>query len=290
MEHRKAEDEMADEPPDTPSTASLESALAHARAQAGRTADTQATMPPSSATDRPDGVAPGEVTWDETVGSGGYASLRLGRGHRLRLRDLAGDTCANLQLHRADQTSERLNPADTVKVQWQAYLAPGALLLSDLGRVLATIVDDTSAGHDALCGPSTRAGNELRYGHGAAHGLHASARDLLALAAARHDLGRRDLTSGINLFASVPVADDGGLHLAAPSGVPGHVELRAELDLIVLVAVAPHPLDDRPAGAVGPVHLTAWRAQHPDPDPFRATTPERQRAFERTEALVGVAP
>lgn len=281
---------MTTDPPDEPGTSSLESALAHARSQAGARAETQATIPPASAAGLPGGIDAATVAWDEVLGTGGYTSLRLRRDDLLRLEDLDGGTCANLQLLRADQTAERLNPADTVKVQWQAYLGEGALLLSDLGRVLATIVADTSVGHDALCGPASRARNAERYGDGSPHGPHAAARDLLALGAARHDLGRRDLTSGINLFAPVRVADDGGLHLAPPSGSPGAVELRAELDLIVLVAVAPHPLDDRPEGTVGRVRVTAHRGVRPDPDPFRSTTPERQRAFENTEALLGMLP
>lgn len=283
----------ADRPPadvQRPSeTGSLEEALAHARAQAGTTAATQATMPASSATDLPDGVAPGSVTWDEVLGSGGYASARIRRDQILRITDQTGATCANLQLHHAALTSERLNPADTVKVQWQAYLGAGALLLSDLGRVLATIVTDTSAGHDALCGHTNRAANEQRHGTGAPSGPHPSARDLLALAAARQDLGRRDLTSGINLFAPVAVAPDGALHRLPATGAPAFVELRAELDLVVLIAVGPHPLDDGPADAVGPIRITAWHADRPDPDPFRRSTPERQRAFENTEHfLAGV--
>ena len=280
---------MDDSPNDEPATDSLEAALAHARAQAGTSAATQATVPATAARDLPDGVEAASVTWDEVLGAGGYASGRVRRGDIVRFADLEGGTCLNLQLHHAALTSERLNPADTVKVQWQAYLSEGALLLSDLGRVLATIVTDTSAGHDALCGHSNRRTNEARYGHGAAHGPHPSMRDLLALAAARQDLGRRDLTAGINLFAPVRVAEDGGLHLAEPSGAPAVVELRAELDLVVLVAVGPHPLDERTDPATGTIRITSWAADRPDPDPFRASTPERLRAFENTEQFVTAA-
>ena len=275
-------------PSEPAGTGSLEAALAHARSQAGASAPTQATVPPSAAVDLPDGLVPAGVTWDETLGAGGYAAALVRRGDTIRFTDLDGGTCANLQLHHAALTSERLNPADTVKVQWQAYLGEGALLLSDLGRVLATITADTSAGHDALCGHTARATNEARFGHGAAHGPHPATRDLLALAAARRDLGRRDLTAGINLFAPVRVGADGHLTLDPPAGSPTHLELRAELDLVVLVAVNPHPL----AGAeesVGPVRITSWAAARPDPDPFRSTTPERLRAFENTEQFVGAA-
>ena len=108
------------------------------------------------------------------------------------------------------------------------------------------------------------------------------------LAAARRDLSRRDLTSGINLFRSVRVGDDGSLTLLPPTDEASHVELRAELDVVVLVAVNPHPLDDRPEPSAGLVRFTGWEAPPtPHDDPFRATTPERERAFQNTEQFVG---
>ncbi|CAN5801398.1 urea carboxylase-associated family protein [soil metagenome] len=267
-------------------TGSLEAALAHARAQAGATSATQATVPSGAATDLPAGVEAAAVVWDETLAAGGYATAALRRGTVLRVTDTSGDTCVNLQLFNAALPSERLNPADTVKVQWQAYLGEGALILSDRGRVLATMVADTSGRHDALCGHANRRGNEARYGHGGAHGPTPNTRDLLALGAARQGLERRDLTAGINLFSTVVVAEDGALHLDPPRQVASYVELRAELDLVVVLAVAPHPLDDRPAYTAGPVRLSAWTADRAEPDPFRTSSPERQRAFENTEQFL----
>jgi urea carboxylase-associated protein 2 len=283
-----SEEAMSGEGVSPSATNTLEQARAHARSQSGRVAS-RVTVPSSTARRLPDGVAPADVIWDETVGAGRYIERRLPRGSVLRVEDLTGDSCLNLQVLNARQPSERLNPADTVKVQWQAYLGDGATLLSDLGRVLMTLVEDSSGRHDALCGHSNRRGNEARYGHGGVHGASPNARDLLALAAARHDLGRRDLTAGINLFAAVRVADDGSLRLAPPGG-PGHVHLRAEVDVVVLGACAPHPLDDRARYAAGDVRLTAWRTTRRDPDPYRTTSPERERAFLNTdEYLSGVA-
>ncbi len=279
---------MSSQPLDDYGTGSLEDALAHARSQAGTGAETQATVPAAAAGDLPDGVSAGAVVWDEVLGAGGYAGALLLRSTVVRFTDLTGDTCANLQVFNAALLSERLNPADTVKVQWQAYLGEESLVLSDLGRVLLTIVADTAPGHDALCGHTNRLANEATYGHGGVHGPQPNTRDLLALAAARRDLARRDLTSGLNLFAGVRVADDGGLSLSAPTGRIAHVELRAEMDVVVLLAVGPHPLDDRPGFTAGPVRATAWRADRPSPDPFRTTSPERTRAFENTEAFLAL--
>src|SRR4051794_31300032 len=99
---------MEDDPIDEPATDNLEAALAHARLQAGTHAETQATVPASTAVDLPDGIDAGSVTWDEVLGAGGYASALLRRGDVVRFTDLTGGTCLNLQLYRSGLTSERL--------------------------------------------------------------------------------------------------------------------------------------------------------------------------------------
>lgn len=263
-------------------TATLEQARRHARAQAGRSARTLRTMPPSSATDLPPGVDNRLVLWDETIDVGSYTGLRLPRHAHLRISDLAGDSCVGLVVYNAHQPSERLNIADTVKVQWQAYLGAGSLLLSDMGRALVTIVEDTSGRHDALCGASTRPANERHYGHGAVHGPSPAARELLIVAAAKHALGRRDLPPSINLFKGVRVTEDGALVFDGAPAAPSHVELRADLDVIVLVTNSPHPLDPRPTYTGSIARVTAWRDGPPSDPVAAAATPERGRAYENT--------
>ena len=78
------------------------------------------------------------MRWRSRISASG--SGRLSRGSRLRLIDLKGDACASLLIFNAEMPTERLNVADTVKVQWNAYLGAGKLLLSDMGRVLMSIV------------------------------------------------------------------------------------------------------------------------------------------------------
>jgi urea carboxylase-associated protein 2 len=268
------------------STATLAGARDHARSQAGAAPMTGPTVPPTAARDLPPGVAPAVVLWDEVVPGGGYAACRVPRDGVLQVTDLEGDACVQLLVYRADHTAERLNVADTVKVQWQAYLAEGAQLLSDMGRVLMTIVDDTSARHDCLGGCSNRRGNDARYRDGSMWGPAPNGRDLLGLGAAKHGLGRVDLGPPVNLFKSVRVDGDGGLHLDGAPRPGSHVSLRAELDVIVVVANTPHPLDDRATYTVTPARCTAWlggpRADEP-------ATPERQRAFENTGLVLRTA-
>lgn len=265
-------------------TATTSGARDHARAMAGTVVPAMPTVPPSGATDLPPGVAPTDVLWDEVIAPGGYAAAVLPRGAHVRLADPDGDACAGLLLHRADRPAERLNVADTVKVQWQAYLGAGSLLLSGQGRVLAALVEDTSGRHDALCGTTTRAANAARYGDGGVDGSCPNGRDHMAVALAKHGLGRGDVVPGVNLFKAAPVADDGRLGWDGDPRPGTHVVLRCELPLIVTVVDVPHPVDPRPAYTVTRLRVTAWRGRPAAPDdPVRTATPEATRAYQATE-------
>jgi urea carboxylase-associated protein 2 len=266
------------------STASTYGARDHARAQAGTRAATQPTVPATSVPDPPDGVDPRDVLWDETIGAGGYATRVVPRGARVRLVDVEGDTCAGLLLHRAGAPAERLNVADTVKLQWQAYPGPGYLLLSDMGRVLATMIDDTCGCHDTFCGTSNRLDNERRYGDGSAHGPTPAGRDRFTVALAKHGLTERDVAPNVNLFTGVVIEADGAATLRRRSHPGAEVVLRAEQALIVTVVAVPHRLDPRPDYTAGRVRITAWRgAPAAADDRFRTATPEAARAFENTD-------
>ncbi|MDT3397853.1 urea carboxylase-associated family protein [Streptomyces sp. B1866] len=228
----------------------------------------------------PGGVAAGDLVWAETVPGGGYAHKVLARGTELRLTDLAGDACAHLTLHVADRPWERLNTADTVKVLWNAYLGERHLLLSDQGRVLASVTADTSGRHDALCGTSTALRNTRRYGDGSPHGPSPAGRELLKLAAAKNGLEPRDLPPSVSFFQGVRVRPDGGLEFTGSAGAGTRVTLRAEMPLTVLLANVPHPLDPRPRYTVTPLEVLAWRARPTAPgDPLWDATPEGRRAF-----------
>ena len=267
-------------------TATPKGAQAHARLQADTVVDTMATLPPSRATDAPAGIAPAQLTWAETVAGGGYTSLILQRGDTLQLTDIDGAACAHVLLYNARQTAERLNVADTVKVQWQAYLAAGAVLLSDLGRALATISHDTSAHHDTLCGTTTRIGNTGRYGDGQPQGPSPAGRELFKLAAAKHGLEARDVPPSLSFFQGVVADAEGGLSFTGSAGAGGVVRLVAELPLLVLLANTAHPLDPSPMFTCTALRVLAWRG---GAQPAEERTPEMARALLNTAAYLAMA-
>jgi urea carboxylase-associated protein 2 len=262
-------------------TATPLEAREHARAQAGAIAETMPTLPASRAKDLPPYVKPSEVVWDETIPGGGYASRVLKHGTRLRLVNLKGDACCNLLVYNADRPIERLNVADTVKVQWNAYLAEGKLLLSDMGRALMSIVEDTCGHHDALCGASNRKTNAAKYGTGGNYTPHPNARERFLIALAKHGLGKADVMPNVNLFKSVRVERDGELTFINEASKAGDVvELRAEMNVLVVIANTPHVLDPRERYTCTPLRITAYRGALAGPDdPIRNASPEAQRAF-----------
>ena len=246
----------------------------HARAMAGTRVEAMPTLP-----------APDGLLWEETIAAGGYAAKQLNRGARLRLDDIAGDACVSMLLFNAERPVERLNVADTLKVQWNGYLGAGKLILSDMGRVMASIIEDDAGTHDAFCGASNEASNVRKYGDGANYGAHPNARDRFLIAAGKYGLTRKDVHPCINWFKGVRISPEGATLPDIGPFAPGrHLTLRAEMDVIVILANCPHVLDPRAAYAVTPVRVSAWRGEiTPPADPIRNATPEALRAFLNVE-------
>ncbi len=265
-------------------TSTTAGARDHARAQEGTVVDAMPVLPATAHPSPPKGIGPERLRWSERIAGGGYGHKALARGTHLRLTDVEGDACASLSLHSALGPHERLNVADTVKVQWQVYAGAGQLLLSDQGRVLASVIADDSGRHDTLYGTSALARNVERYGDGSPQGPSPAGRELLVLAAAKHGLDRRDIAPTVSYFQGVRIREDGSPEFLGSAGAGRSVTLRLEMPAIVLLANTAHPLDPRPAWSCGALDVLAWAG---DPtgadDPLRTATPEGRRAFLNTD-------
>ena len=256
----------------------------HARSMEGTVVESMPVLPPA-ASDLPPGVAATDLVWEETIAPGGYATRRLARGSRLRLIDVVGDACASVNLFNAEMPTERLNVADTVKVQWNGYLGQGKLLLSDMGRVMMSLEEDAAATHDCFCGTSNAATNAAKYGEGRNSGAYPNGRDRLLLGAAKHGLGRRDVHPCINFFKSARIEEDGTITpVTGPFPAARSLVLRAEMDVIVVIANVPHVMDPRDTYCSTPLRASAWRGPvTPEDDAIRNATPEGRRAFLNAE-------
>ena len=214
----------------------------------------------------------------ETIPGGWYRTFELNAGEALRIALDHGPSSVALVAWNAAETSERLNYADTVKVQWTAALQRGRVLFSDMGRVMLSLIEDSCGAHDALVGGSNAESNAARY----SGGPYRNTRDNLVLAALKAGLDRRDIPACITLFAPVSVGAEGRFAWNEAGRRAGDfVDLRAELDLLVTLSNCPHPLDPAPGYAPSPVAVTRFRAPPAAADDLcRTATPEAVRGFE----------
>lgn len=225
-------------------------------------------------------IPEGAVLQAETIPGGWYWSTPLKAGEALRIRLPHGPAAVSMIAWSAADKSERLNYADTVKVQWTSALGKGRVLFSDMGRVMFSLIEDTTGFHDALVGGSTAASNRARYGDKVLR----NTRDNFILAAGKLGYDKRDIPSALTFFAPVRTDADGVFHwLEGKRQAGDFVDLRAEMDLIVALSNCPHPLDPAPDYAPPAVEAIRFRAPAPAADDLcRTATIEAVRGFENT--------
>ena len=221
---------------------------------------------------------PAHLIRSSEVLAGGWGhALPVKRGETLRIVNTHATPGVSILIYNAADASERLNAGDTMKVQWSARLTRGAGLFSDMGRVLASITDDTCGHHDALTGGSTPGSNAERYGDASLRSTYGN----FILLAAKHGLDKRDIPPCVTFFAPVSVDAEGRFRWGAAGPKPGdYVDLRAELDILVFVSNAPHPYAPGPYGPKE-IELLVWKSPPPAADDFcRTVSEEAVRGFE----------
>jgi uncharacterized protein len=227
-------------------------------------------------------IPPEAVISREEVPAGWYAIVRLKRGEALRIADPTGRSSVSMIAWRAEETSERINCADTVKVQWSAVISKGRVILSDMGRVLLSLIEDTSGAHDLLVGGSTAASVF------AAHGVPSrNTQENFIAGAAKVGLGPRDIPPCVSFFAPVSVDAAGRFAWKDKVKRPGDfVDLRAEMNAILVLSNCAHPLNPARPSPSCPITLVRYGAPAAGADdPCRTGSPEAARAFAFTDRL-----
>jgi urea carboxylase-associated protein 2 len=213
----------------------------------------------------------------------------LKRGTALRLTAIEANPNVGAIFLNADNLSERLSIPDTMKAQHIAHLTKGAVLYSDMGRVLCSVTEDTLGWHDLLGGCSDAALVAKKYGistyQSAKNDWHQNALDGFLIELAKHGLGPRDLMMNANLFSKVQILEDGGMHFVSNHAPIGSIlELRAEMNTLVIINSCQHPMDPAPQYTLKPVMLTLKKVEAPTAhDICRIFRPENDRGFTLTE-------
>ncbi len=226
---------------------------------------------------------------EEILPGGGHLSFVLKHGQILRMTDPDGGANVSLMMLNAHEKSERLNLPDTLKGQHTARLTAGHCFYSDMGRVLAGIIADTSGWHDPFGGVLNAAEATEKYGQGRyqelRNGFFRNGTDNLLVEMGKWDLNLEDLLMVVNFFSKVTVDDHGQFSFHSGHSQPGcYVELFAPMDTLVVMTALQHPMDPSREYAPRPVQLS-WRQAEDEDAAINAllTRPENGRAIANTQ-------
>jgi len=207
---------------------------------------------------------PATAVLDETVPAGAPWMGRVKRGQILRILDLEGNQAVDTLFYAAADPGERYSATHTIQAQGALYLGAGSVLMTSRGRPMLTIVADTCGRHDTLGGACACESNMVRYAieKRPMHSCRDNFMDAIAHESGRYlprALTKRDITANINFFMNVPVTPAGGLTFADGISAAGkYVELRAEMDVVVLVSNCPQLNNPCNAYNPTPVRMLVW--------------------------------
>lgn len=199
----------------------------------------------------------------DVIPAGDYYLKVVKKGQTMRILDSEGNQAADTLFYNANDPAERYSAIDTIREQGNVYLSTGTKILSDQGNVMLEIVADTCGRHDTLGGACATESNTVRYAI-EKKCMHAC-RDSWLLALSEHPewgMDKRDITHNVNFFMNVPITEAGGLTFEDGISAPGkYVEMRAEMDILVLISNCPQLNNPCNAYNPTPVEVLVWDAQ-----------------------------
>ena len=204
-------------------------------------------------------LSPAAAVLDHTLPAGEPYLLAIEQGQTLRIVDVEGNQAVDVIFYNRDDPAEHYSATETLLRQGGIYLTTGSVLYSDDGNPMLSIVADTCGRHDTLGGACAAESNTVRYALQKKF-MH-SCRDNYLLAIQHSDSGltKADLVPNINFFMNVPVTEGGDLKFDDGVSGPGkYVELRAEMDVWVLVSNCPQLNNPCNAYNPTPVQFLVW--------------------------------
>ncbi|HEX5636350.1 MAG TPA: urea amidolyase associated protein UAAP2 [Gammaproteobacteria bacterium] len=202
---------------------------------------------------------PAQAVYRKIIAAGEPHMHTMKRGQTVRIVDLEGNQAVDTLFYNARNIEERYDANTTIREQGNIYLTTSTALMSNTGKVMLRITADTCGRHDTLGGACSAESNTVRYAL-EKRPMH-SCRDNFLMALAQHDCGmtKRDLPSNINFFMNVPVTPEGKLSFADGISSAGrYVEMRAEMDILILISNCPQLNNPCNAYNPTPVEILIW--------------------------------
>ena len=211
------------------------------------------------------------------------------RGTALRLTAADDGLNVGMMAYAAWNFFERYNMADTLKAQHISRLTAGNVLYSDMGRILLSLTADSLEGHDPIGGMLNPRRAAAKYGE-RRYQEHRNdyVRDAytsFVTEVGKYGMTQTSLISNVNWFSRIDVDEEGRMHFVPSYASAGdRVELRAEMDTLVVLNSCPHPLDPSPEYRPGRLVVQIVRAEPAGPeDACRVRCEENGRGFINTE-------
>lgn len=222
------------------------------------------------------GVLPGGSHW----------SLIMRRGRILRLTDLEGEANVGMIFFNPEEKLERYNAPDSLKCQHTFKLSRGHCLYSDMGRIFCSIVEDSVGWHDTVGGNlSDKALSKkwkLQSYQENRNDWTLSGEQSFQVELAKYGMNIADAPANLNLFSKTEVSEKGDLsYIAGNSQAGDQIELRFEMDTLVILHTCPHPMSTANQYPKKPVQYEILMAEPLREDDFCMNfRPENRRGFE----------
>jgi uncharacterized protein len=199
------------------------------------------------------------AVYDRIIAARASWSRIVREDQTLCIVDLEGQQAVDTLFYAADDFAERYCAQATLAAQGSAYVGVGTRILSNRGRVMATMIADSVGAHDTSAGACSCEANTVRFGHHTRY-MHAC-RENFVVELAKYGMTKRDIVSNINFFMNVPILPDGELAIVDGASKPGdYVVLRAEMDVLCVISNCPQVNNPCNGFKPTPVRVMIWDA------------------------------
>jgi uncharacterized protein len=224
-----------------------------------------------------------------TLVPGAHWSLTVRRGMQMQLTDIEGGANVGMLFYNPFLLSEKYNAPDSLKCQHTFKLTRGHCLYSDMGRIFASLTEDSFGWHDTVCGNSHPKHIADRWGkrdyQSDRNTWLQNGHDAFLVELAKYRLYKQDLAANLNLFSEVSADDQGRLALSRQSIAGDSVTLRFEMDTLVLMHNCPHPMSSSVEYPRKPVKIHLSIAQPVLADDYCANLCDENRRGFQNNAL-----
>ncbi len=210
---------------------------------------------------KPSPLKPEAALHSFVVDAGDPFVLEIKKGMYVRIVDLEGNQAVDTIFYNAHDYADRYSAQDTIREQGNIYLTTGSRLLSTNGNILLTITSDTCGRHDTLGGACATESNMVRYDV-SKRSMHACRNSFMkGIQTWNRGMDKRDITSNINFFMNVPVTPEGKLTFEDGVSDSGkYVELRAEMDVLMVISNCPQLNNPCNGYNPTPVQILVWES------------------------------